>query len=83
MLFLLVPSVSAANVRDFLLEVHRCRGYWSVEEVAWKGGSVDCGKMSEGIKQRTGASKRTSADHPNELKESRDRSKSKQQKRCV
>lgn len=54
-----------------------------MEEVAWKGGIVDCGKMSEGIKQRTGASKRTSADHPNELKESRDRSKSKQQKRCV
>lgn len=46
-----------------------------------EGRSVDCGKMSEGIKQRTGASKRTSADHPNELKESRDRSKSKQQKR--
>ena len=91
MLFLLVSSFSAANVRDFLLEVHRCRGYWSVEEVLksipWKGGSVDCGKMSEGIKQRTRASKRTSADHhPNELKESResrDRSKSKQQKRCV
>ena len=87
MLFLLVPSFSAANVRDFLLEVHRWRGYWSVEEVLksipWKGGSVDCGKMSEGIKQRIRASKRTSADHPNELKESRDRSKSKQQKRCV
>lgn len=86
-LFLLVPRVSAANVRDFLLEVHRWRGYWSVEEVSksipWKGGSVDCGKMSEGIKQRIRASKRTSADHPNELKESRDRSKSKQQKRCV
>ena len=49
-----------------------------------EGRSVDCGKMSEGIKQRTRASKRTSADHhPNELKESRDRSKSKQQKRCV
>ena len=54
-----------------------------MEEVL-KGRSVDCGKMSEGIKQRTSASKRTSADHhPNELKESRDRSKSKQQKRCV
>ena len=83
MLFLLVPSFSAANVRDFLLEVHRWRGYWSVEERV-EGQSVHCGKMSEGIKQRTRASKRTSADHhPNELKESRDRSKSKQQKRCV
>ena len=57
-------------------------GYWSVEERV-EGQSVDCGKMSEGMKQRTRASKRTSADHPNELKESRDRSKSKQQKRCV
>ena len=48
-----------------------------------EGRSVGCSKMSEGIKQRTGPSKRTSADHVNELKESRDRSKSKQQKRCV
>ena len=53
-----------------------------MEEVL-EGRSVDCGKMSEGIKQRIRASKRTSGDHPNELKESRDRSKSKQQKRCV
>lgn len=54
-----------------------------LKSISWKGGSVDCGKMSEGIKQRTGASKRTSADYVNELKELRGRSKSKQQKRCV
>lgn len=55
-----------------------------LKSIPWKGGSVDCGKMSEGIKKRIRASKRKSADHhPNELKESRDRSKSKQQRRCV
>lgn len=56
---------------------------WSVFEERVEGRSVGCSKMLEGIKQRTGPSKRTSADHVNELKESRDRSKSKQQKRCV